>query len=118
MEKDLISIGEAAEILGVSIATLRRWDENGRFPSVRDTPTGNRRYYKKTIEIYLNDLLKLAIDWISSGIEIPSIYYCDNSSLFQSRLQKMQNELINTSDEKIKSIAPLVVAVAGEVGNN
>jgi len=117
-EKDLLSIGETAEMLGVSIATLRRWDESGRFFSLRDTSTGNRRYSRKVVETYLNDLLKIATDWISSGIEIPSMYYCDNSALFQSRLQKMQNELINTSDEKIKSIAPLVVAVAGEVGNN
>lgn len=117
-EKDLISIGETAEMLGVSIGTLRRWDESGRFPSLRDTPTGNRYYSKKVVETYLNDLLKLATDWISSGIEISSIYYCDNSSLFQARLQKMQNELIRISNEETKKIAPLIVAVAGEIGNN
>lgn len=118
MDKDLISIGETAEMLGVSIATLRRWDENSRFSSVRDTPTGNRRYSRKAVETYLNDLLKLATDWISSGIEIPSVYYCDNSALFQARLQKMQNELVKVENEEIKKIFPLVVAVAGEIGNN
>lgn len=115
---ELIPIGEAAEMLGVSIDTLRRWDENGLFPSLRDTPTSNRRYSKKAIETYLNNLLQLATDWISSGIEIPSIYYCENSSVFQARLQRMQNELAKIDNEEIKKIFPLVVAVAGEIGNN
>lgn len=117
-EKDLIPIGEAAEMLGVSISTLRNWDDNGRLQSLRDAPAGHRRYSKKMIEIYLNDLLQLATDWISSGVEIPSGYYCDNSALFQARLQKMQNFLVQTTNEEIKKIFPLVVAVAGEIGNN
>jgi hypothetical protein len=118
MDKDLIPIGEAAEILGVSINTLRNWDDNGRLPSLRDTPTGHRRYSKKAIEVYLNDLLKLATDWISTGVEIPSGDYCDNSALFQARLQKMQNLLAQSMNEEIQKIFPLVVAVAGEIGNN
>jgi len=118
MEKDLISISEAAEMLGVSINTLRNWDDNGRFPSLRDAPAGHRRYSKKAIEIYLNDLLQLATDWISSGIVIPLGYYCDNSALFQARLQKMQNLLAQSNNEEIKKIFPLIVAVAGEIGNN
>ncbi len=40
----LVSIGEAAEIIGVSISTLRRWEEEGCFlPSTR-TLGGHRRY--------------------------------------------------------------------------
>jgi excisionase family DNA binding protein len=38
-----VAISEAARILGVSISTLRRWDEEGRFPAER-TPAGHRRY--------------------------------------------------------------------------
>jgi len=38
-----ISIGEAAEVLGVSITTLRRWDKAGRLESQR-SPSGHRRY--------------------------------------------------------------------------
>ena len=38
-----LTIGEAAERLGVSIATLRRWDTSGKLPASRD---GNgRRVY-------------------------------------------------------------------------
>ena len=39
----LVSIGKAAKILGVSIMTLRRWDEAGKLVSVK-TDGGHRRY--------------------------------------------------------------------------
>ena len=41
--KRLVSIGEAAKILGVSEITLRRWDESGRLVSTK-TKGGHRRY--------------------------------------------------------------------------
>lgn len=39
----LISINEASKRLGVSISTLRRWDETGVLVAER-TPKGHRRY--------------------------------------------------------------------------
>jgi excisionase family DNA binding protein len=42
MEK-FVSIGKAAKILGVSMVTLRRWDEDGKLVSVK-TEGGHRRY--------------------------------------------------------------------------
>lgn len=39
----LISIGEAAEVLGVSITTLRRWETEGKLTPER-TAAGHRRY--------------------------------------------------------------------------
>jgi len=39
----LVTIGQAAKILGVSAMTLRRWDEEGRLVSIR-TEGGHRRY--------------------------------------------------------------------------
>lgn len=38
-----ISIGKTAEILGVTVETLRRWEQKGLLSSER-TPTGHRRY--------------------------------------------------------------------------
>ena len=43
-----ISIGEAAEILGVSVKTLRRWFDAGKIP-VTINPSGHRRYYLSQI---------------------------------------------------------------------
>ena len=39
----IAGIGEAAEVLGVSVATLRRWDAEGRLIA-EHTPGGHRRY--------------------------------------------------------------------------
>ena len=41
--KNLVPIGRAAKILGVSEITLRRWDKEGKFPSIK-TEGGHRRY--------------------------------------------------------------------------
>ena len=44
MKKGLVTISSAAEIIGVSVATLRNWDKNGRLKAIRDR--GNRyRFY-------------------------------------------------------------------------
>jgi excisionase family DNA binding protein len=39
----MVSISAAAKILGVSVVTLRRWDSEGRLPSIK-TEGGHRRY--------------------------------------------------------------------------
>lgn len=44
-----ISIGKAAVILGVSKATIRRWEKDGKISSER-TPHGHRRYDENTIK--------------------------------------------------------------------
>lgn len=41
--KRLVSVGEAAEALGVSITTLRRWEASGRL-AAEHTAGGHRRY--------------------------------------------------------------------------
>ena len=51
-ENDLISIRETAEMLDISVDTLRRWDESGRFPSIRNSPTGHRFYSKKESKVF------------------------------------------------------------------
>ena len=38
-----LSIGETAEILGVSVKTVRRWSDSGKLKSVR-SPSGHRRF--------------------------------------------------------------------------
>lgn len=40
---DLLSIGDVARALGVTVATVRRWDAAGRIESIR-TPGGQRRF--------------------------------------------------------------------------
>jgi len=113
--QDLIAIGKAAELLGVSVDTLRRWDKSGKLPVVKSTG-GHRLYSRFQIELFLNDLQLLAKDWVESGIEIPAKLHCSNSAIFQARLHKM--ELLLSQVKELGSIFPLIVAVAGEIGNN
>src|SRR3989338_3459108 len=115
MSEELISIGEAASILGVSIDTLRRWDQSGKLSSIK-SEGGHRNYYRSQIEVFLNDLFVLAKDWVLKGAELLSKFYCSNSAVFQTELIKMQDLLGGIAE--LSSTFPLVVAVAGEIGNN
>ena len=42
-EKRLYSLKKTAEVLGVSVQTLRNWDTSGKFKAIR-TEGGHRRY--------------------------------------------------------------------------
>ena len=117
MDNNLFTIGEAAKVLGVSIDTLRRWDERGQLKSIR-SKGGHRYYFREQIENYSKDIFRLAEDWTLGGVKISSAYYCPDSAVFQARLVKMSNELSIISDNRIKEIFSLIVAVAGEIGNN
>ena len=44
MEKRLVKIGEAAQLLGVSISTLRKWEDTGELIPARKTAGGTRFY--------------------------------------------------------------------------
>lgn len=43
-KKKLLKIREAAEMLGVNLETLRRWDRDGTFKAVRIGKRGHRMY--------------------------------------------------------------------------
>lgn len=117
MAEELISIGEAAEMLDVSVDTLRRWDENGKLKAVRSAG-GHRNYRRHDIEIFLSDLYKMAFDWVSVSepSELPKTYYCPTSSIFQARLEKLQTIL--STDQTVGNYFSLLVSVSGEIGNN
>jgi excisionase family DNA binding protein len=115
-DKNLITIGEAAELLGVSIMTLRRWDESGRLLSVRDKPSGHRYYRKEDVDIFLSDLFRLAKDWAVFQKEMPEQFYCQNSGVFQARITKMETLMIENKDAN--KLFSLLTSIAGEIGNN
>ena len=113
-----VSIGDAARMMGISVDTLRRWDENGKFTAAKRTPGGQRLYRKHDIEIFLNNLLAMATDWVSAhhAPELLSDVYCQLSPVFQTRLSKMQTVL--QTESSVAGYFPLLVAMAGEIGNN
>jgi excisionase family DNA binding protein len=118
MEPHLLPIGEAARRLGVSIDTLRRWDESGKLTATRKSPGGTRYYSEKSLTIYLHAIFPMAWEWATSPTptDVPSPFYSSDSSIFQARLIKMQGQLATTPSAA--TILSLLVAITGEIGNN
>lgn len=115
-DKEVLTISEAAEMLGVSVDTLRRWDKSGKLSPIKTSAAGYRLYSRSQIELFLNDLMSLANNWVHKNTGIPSEFYCSNSAVFQTRLARMQDLL--SEIKELSLIFPLIVAVAGEIGNN
>jgi len=117
MDNNLISIGQTAKLLGISIDTLRRWDKVKKFTSVRMGNSGNRYYRKFDIDLFINDQLAIARKWAMSvsGYEPEPEYLCKTRDIFQARLEHFQSNLIKNTDT---NLASLVSAIAGEIGNN
>lgn len=116
MKGELLTISQAAEYLGVSLNTLRRWDENGKLVAIKKEGGTHRYYREKDLEIFASDLMKFASEWIQDGIEFPGAFYCQTSSIFNARLTRMEYALMQKPGfEKLYS---LIVLVAGEIGDN
>ncbi len=121
-EKQLLSIGEAAQKLGVSLQTLRRWDKSGALPSVRAQTGGNRYYRRHFIESFIRStsmrLFHEALAWASApiGQEPDSEVYCQNSGVFQARVSRMELLLMRTPG--LEELYSIITSTAGEIGNN
>ncbi len=116
MDEKLLTIGQAAEYLGVSLNTLRRWDESGKLIAIKKDGGTHRYYREKDLEIFASDLMKFAFEWIEGGIEFPGAFYCATSSIFNARLTKMEYALMQKPGfEKLYS---LITLIAGEIGDN
>jgi excisionase family DNA binding protein len=49
-EPEVVTIKEAADLLGVSEVTLRRWDDAGKFKARRHPINGYRLYSRESVE--------------------------------------------------------------------
>ena len=118
MPSTLITIREAAEMIGVTMTTLRRWDESGKLVAVRPGKGSHRLYRMEDLEIFATDLFSLAKFWVSDSApkEPQKLFYCQTSSIFQARLQRMETELMKRPD--LLPIFSLISSSAGEIGNN
>jgi len=116
MEEKLLTISQTAKYLGVSMNTLRRWDESGKLVAIRKNGGTHRYYREKDLEIFFSDFMEIATAWIEKGVEFPSRFYCATSSIFNARLTKMEHQLIQKPGfEKMYS---LITLIAGEIGDN
>ena len=99
MEKKLVKIGKAAEILGSTPGTLRKWEENGELMPYRKTASGTRYYA-------ISDLLSL------NTSDSPTICYARVSSHDEKEDLERQQIMLETycsakgwrTDETIKDL--------------
>ncbi|WP_045577391.1 MerR family DNA-binding transcriptional regulator, partial [Desulfosporosinus sp. I2] len=95
MSNNLIDISDAAQRLGVTIATLRRWDASGKLKSVR-TFGNHRRYRLDEIETLVNQVEAVA------PVQLNAFIYCRVSTKKQQEsgnLQRQQERLIQYCKE-------------------
>ena len=114
-EDNAISIGEAAEILGVSIQTLRRWDQDNKLKAIR-TEGGQRRYSLETLKPFLSkDIFWETKIWaLQEEVEPNEIFYCPTRPVFEARNSVMEKLL----EKEVGEIYSLISTSAGEIGNN
>jgi len=111
-----IQISKAAEYLGISVDTLRRWDKSGKFTAKKSTG-GHRYYYLTDLALFRSDIFALATQWVlGPAVEPQKEFYCPTSTEFKGRLSKLQVSLQKIT--MLTNYYPLIVATAGEIGNN
>lgn len=113
----LVSIGNAAKQLGISIDTLRRWDKKGKLTAIRIGKKGTRHYRQKDLDFLLEKQSVLASHWATAvkTDEPQKQFYCKTRDVFQARLEKLQTGLKSILNEDKTA---LLTAIAGEIGNN
>lgn len=122
MEKEL-SIGKAANYLGVSIQTLRRWEKRGQLLPLQKQKEGKHRRYKQADledHVIRSGCFHYAKKWAChTSIFTPLPFcYCKTSSDFQGRLSGFGRHLEQMNNEKIIGITPILISIVGEIGNN
>lgn len=116
------NIGQVAKMLQVNIQTLRRWDKSGKLKAERYLSGGTRFYHESKLTDFLMENFKycqkMAEHWsvVKSPFPLPDAFYCPNRAVFQTRLSRL--ELILKENPLSNQIYSLIIAIAGEIGNN
>ena len=118
----LLAIGKAADMLGVTITTLRRWDDEGTLLSIRLSEGDTRFYRQVDLEQFLldrSDLATIANKWVidDTPMDLSPAMYCQTRDVFVSRLEHLQKDLEGKYPDN-KIVVFLLPAIVGEIGNN
>lgn len=63
---ELLSVGAAADLLGVHVVTIRRWTDEGKLPEVR-TPGGHRRIPREAVDRLLRESVEAPVALPAAG---------------------------------------------------
>jgi len=119
MKEEKLRIGTVAEMLGVTVQTLRNWDTSGKLRAQR-SPGGQRYYVSEDIQRFMLDIEALGWAWAASA-QAPDIadeYYCERQDRFTSRLEKMSVVLSKELGSDAEDLVGLLILIAGEIGDN
>ena len=114
MVSNLIDISEAAQRLGVTLITLRRWDALGKLKSVR-TFGNHRRYRLDEIEALVN-----SVEVVQSS-QKKAFIYCRVSTKKQQEsgnLQRQQERLIQYCQDKGYKVVTVYEEVASGLNDH
>jgi excisionase family DNA binding protein len=116
--KGLITIGQAARILGVAVPTLRSWVLAGEISPAMVSPGGHRYFDETVINDMRSDVFAKAERWAGGSFPEEPIddYYCRYKPDFQRRVEIMSQHLSELPD--LASSAPMLVAAIAEIGSN
>ncbi|VEN75354.1 Methyltransferase [Candidatus Desulfarcum epimagneticum] len=84
--ENYLTISQAAKKIGVSSATLRRWDKSGKFPSQRHPINNYRVYNEDRIELVIKELRQRYITDYADSLRIQA------KPVFETGLGKLFNE--------------------------
>lgn len=111
MSKPILTIGEAAEILGVTTETLRAWERDGKLNSTH-TEGGHRRYNRIDIEKLAGIYIEPPKDESTNKVAL----YCRVSSNEQKQKGDLERQIGRLTTEALKR-GYTIVAVFDEVGS-
>jgi len=111
---NLIDISEAAQRLGVTIETLRRWDKLGKLKPVR-TFGNHRRYRLDEIETIVNSVE------VVQSLQKKAFIYCRVSTKKQQEsgnLQRQRERLIQSCQDKQYTVVAIYEEVASGLNDH
>ena len=114
MSNNLIDISEAAQRLGVTMVTLRRWDTSGKLKSVR-TFGNHRRYRVDEIEAIVNQ-----VDAVQP-LRGNAFIYCRVSTKKQQEsgnLQRQRERLLQYCQDKHYTVVAIYEEVASGLNDH
>ncbi len=92
MAKKLLTIKQAAEELGVSIKTIRRWEKQGKIESIR-TSGGHRRFKLKQVSPKNTISLKNLYPYIATTILVSGITFFSTKAHYQNQINTIKEQL-------------------------
>lgn len=105
MKQKIITIGQAASILGISIKTLRRWDKSGRLKAIRiGGESSDRKYYSSDIQKLLKKLNQ-------PGLDTDNISTNKERDWLNNREQKIWRYLTDFNIEASKAYAGAIRSI-------